>query len=341
MMKYLLLFLFAFLTFHGNAQNSGSDQIIKYPSTLIYSNEDEYSAFTDLLYFKNYYYCSFRVGSSHVGGEDGKIRILRSKDGTNWETFAYLQKEGIDLRDPKLSITPEGRIMVIIGGSVYDGKTLLDKQPHVSFSNKKGKNFSDPVPVHVTYNTGEMKSWIWRVLWKDGIGYGMDYQSHKKDQWDLYLTKTNDGKSFEKVSKLEVDGLPNEATIRFSDDNEMYVLIRREGKDRMGLIGKSHAPYTNWNYTKLNFQLGGPNFLFLTDSKLVIGTRNYVGDRKTYLYVTDLNGKVEKTIELPSGGDTSYPGLLIHDDLLWVSYYSSHEGNSRIYLSKIPMKDLL
>src|SRR5690606_8552274 len=292
MMKYLLLFLFAFLTFHGNSQNSGKSQVIQYPSTLIYGNADEYSAFTDLIYFRNHFYCSFRVGSSHVGGEDGKIRILRSKDGTNWETFAYLQKESIDLRDPKLSITPEGRIMVIIGGSVYDGKTLLDKQPHVSFSNKKGKNFSDPVPVDVTYNTGEMTSWSGRVLWKDGIGYGMDYRAQKKAQWDLDPTKKMDGNSFEKVSQLSVDGLPNEATIRFAGDDEMYVLIRREGDDRRGMIAKSMPPYTNWNYTRLDFQLGGPNFLFLNDSKLVIGTRNYVGDRETYLYVTDLNGKV-------------------------------------------------
>src|SRR5690606_19458539 len=152
-MKHLFFITFLWVTTLTFAQDTPQGEVLKYPSTLIYGNADEYSAFTDLIYFKNHFYCSFRVGSSHVGGEDGKIRILRSKDGSNWETFAYLQKEGIDLRDPKLSITPKGRIMVIIGGSVYDGKTLLDKQPHVSFSNKKGKKFSDPVPVDVTYNT--------------------------------------------------------------------------------------------------------------------------------------------------------------------------------------------
>lgn len=339
-MKYLFLITFLGVTTLTFAQDTQPGEILKYPSTLIYGT-DEYSAFTDLIHFQGAFYCSFRVGTGHVGGEDGKVRILRSSDGQNWKSIALLEKEGVDLRDPKLSVTPDGRIMVIIGGSIYDGKTLLDRIPHVSFSNKRGKKFGEPIAVDVMDNTDEMNSWIWRVIWNDGVGYGMDYQTHQEDHWDLYLTKTNDGKSFEKVSKLEVDGLPNEATIRFTKDNEMYVLIRREGKDRMGLIGKSHAPYTDWNYTKLNFQLGGPNFLFLNDSKLVIGTRNYVGDRKTYLYVTDLNGEVEKTIELPSGGDTSYPGLLIHDDFLWVSYYSSHEGNSHIYLSKIPMKDLL
>ena len=35
------------------------------------------------------------------------------------------------------------------------------------------------------------------------------------------------------------------------------------------------------------------------------------------------------------GGDTSYPGLLWHDGVLWVSYYSSHEGKTSIYLARV------
>jgi len=38
---------------------------------------------------------------------------------------------------------------------------------------------------------------------------------------------------------------------------------------------------------------------------------------------------------LPSGGDTSYAGLAWHEGQLWVSYYSSHEGKSAIYLAKL------
>lgn len=339
-MKHFIFFVFIlFSTLIAKAQDSSRENIINYPSTLIYGGE-EYSAFTDLIRFNGYFYCSFRVGTGHVGGEDGKIRIIRSRDGQKWRTVALMEKEGIDLRDPKLSVTPDGHIMVIIGGSVYKGKELTDRIPHVSFSNKSGKKFSEPKAVAVIDNTSEMNSWIWRVIWKDSIGYGMDYQTNKEDQWDLYLTKTKDGKSFRKVSQIPVDGLPNEATIRFGKDNEMYILIRREGGSKMGWLAKSFPPYTSWDFTELDFQMGGPNFLFLNDSELIIGTRNYIGDPKTHLLVTDLKGKVRKTIELPSGGDTSYPGMLIYDDFLWVSYYSSHEGNSQIYLSKIPLKKL-
>ena len=41
---------------------------------------------------------------------------------------------------------------------------------------------------------------------------------------------------------------------------------------------------------------------------------------------------------LPSGGDTSYPGIIKVGDELWVSYYSTHEtGNASVYLAKIPL----
>jgi len=58
------------------------------------------------------------------------------------------------------------------------------------------------------------------------------------------------------------------------------------------------------------------------------------------VFVTDLKGNIKKVIELPSGGDTSYPGLVIYDGKLWYSYYSSHEGKTSIYLVTIPLRQL-
>ena len=43
----------------------------------------------------------------------------------------------------------------------------------------------------------------------------------------------------------------------------------------------------------------------------------------------------EPVLILPSSGDCSYPGLVWHDDRLWMSYYSSHEGKANIYLAVI------
>ncbi len=44
---------------------------------------------------------------------------------------------------------------------------------------------------------------------------------------------------------------------------------------------------------------------------------------------------MHEALQLPSGGDTSYAGMAWHDGLLWISYYSSHEGKANIYLAKV------
>jgi len=127
----------------------------------------------------------------------------------------------------------------------------------------------------------------------------------------------------------------------------MYILVRRELQDKMGILLKGDAPYNKWATNKLNMRLGGPNFLFLNTDRLVIGSRRHLKDEdgknyvSTGIMVTDLNGNIKKTIFLPSGNDTSYPGLVIYDDVLWVSYYSNHEGgNTSIYLAKISLNEL-
>ena len=39
---------------------------------------------------------------------------------------------------------------------------------------------------------------------------------------------------------------------------------------------------------------------------------------------------------LPCGGDSSYVGMMIWcDDPLWMSYYSSHEDGTNIYMAKV------
>ncbi len=48
-------------------------------------------------------------------------------------------------------------------------------------------------------------------------------------------------------------------------------------------------------------------------------------------------GRLRELVTLPSGGDSSYPGLVWHDDRLHVSYYSSHEGHSCVYLAEVDL----
>jgi hypothetical protein len=163
----------------------------------------------------------------------------------------------------------------------------------------------------------------------------------KDTGWETYLLKTKDGKHFEKISQIKIGGNPNEATIRFDKNDQMYVLLRRDADDKMGVVVTSKFPYVDWSFEKMDIQLGGPNFLFLDSERLVMGTRYHQENGpKTAVFTTDLKGNIQKTFVLPSGGDTSYPGMVIHKKDLWLVYYSSHEEKSNIYLTQIPLKKL-
>src|SRR4051812_21563475 len=65
-----------------------------------------HNAFTDLIRFNGKWFCTFRESEAHVGG-DGNIRVITSTNGEQWESAALLSEAGVDLRDPKLSITPD------------------------------------------------------------------------------------------------------------------------------------------------------------------------------------------------------------------------------------------
>jgi len=305
-----------------------------------------HSAFTDLIEYEGKYYCTFREGSGHnptpERTENGEIRILVSADGVEWKSHALLTKTGIDLRDSKLSVTPDGRLMVLMGGSLYQNGNLISRHTQVAFMNPQGE-FTDITPVNIDSEIQSHMDWLWRVTWdkKSGTGYGVVYQAFPGQEYPVYLVKTTDGVNYQNVSRLNVTGLPNEATVELLGDGKMRIIMRREGGDRNGWLGYSDAPYSEWQWYDLGRRLGGPNIITLPNGKTLIGSRGHrtAENRPAFtgLFGIDKDHKAKLFMELPSDGDTSYPGFLIQGDELWVSYYSSHEGKTSIYLAKIKL----
>src|SRR5690606_31079 len=306
----------------------------------------EHNAFTDLVYFNDRFYCTFREAAGHVpksNAEDGKIRVLESKDGKKWKSVALLEKDKYDLRDSKLSVTPDGRLMVLMGGSVYEDGKFISRLNHVSFFDPKKNDFSELQPVNMDERIKSPGDWLWRVTWKDGTGYGIVYRKMDKSGSMAYLVSTKDGINYSLIYALDVFGLQGESTVDFIND-EMIILMRWDGVGQYGYWGKSNPPYTTWDWTDMEYRLGGPDMIQTSNGKIVVGTRSFSDNMrenpKTSLYLSDENGRMELLLTLPSGGDTSYPGMVEHDGKLWVSYYSSHEGKSNIYLAEIPLNYL-
>ena len=300
-----------------------------------------HNAFTDLVRWKGSFYVTFRESEAHVYANNGAIRVLTSPDGQNWHSVAYFFKKGIDLRDPKLSVTPDGRLMVLMGGAVYRGEENLRTGTLVSFSDAEGPHFSPLKTVQIDPRVKSNFDWLWRVTWHKGKAYGVLYQ--RKNQGKLYLLVSRDGIRFSKITTWTLPGFPNETSLAFRGD-EMIALVRRDGsEDARGFIGRSLPPYQKWSWHKVGIKLGGPALLVLPNGKLLCASRYYRTGftNRTILGKITPNGDFNRLVILPSGGDCSYPGLFTGDSLLYVSYYSSHEGKTSIYFARLWLDDVL
>ena len=292
----------------------------------------KHNAFTDLIRFHGRWYLTFREAPEHgvpdVGQPGGRIRVLRSDDGAQWASAALLDEgRGQDLRDPKLSVTPAGKLMVLCAAAPNAVPT--DRQPLVYLSDD-GTDWSG------AHKVGEHNYWLWRVTWHKGMARGVGYFRTGHRHARLY--ESGDGLHYKVlVSRLHEEGFPSEASLLFLRDDRALCLLRRgEPGKSSALLGSASPPYTNWSWKDLGLRVGGPALLEIPDRHIIAGTRLYDGHvRMSLCYVDPDAGTLTELLELPSGGDTSYPGFVWHDDQLWVSYYSSHEGKTSIYLAKV------
>src|ERR1700722_11772338 len=77
-----------------------------------------HNAFTDLILFRGKWFCIFRESDSHAG-HNGTLRLITTQDTIAWTSLHTWEESGYDLRDPKLSITPEGNLMLLAGAIQY------------------------------------------------------------------------------------------------------------------------------------------------------------------------------------------------------------------------------
>jgi hypothetical protein len=292
-------------------------------STQMIWNNAPHNAFTDLIHYKDRWYCTFREGEKHVG-DNGKIRVISSTDGEKWESAALFEREGVDFRDPKLCIVPDDRLMLHIGASVYmDGK-LKGFRPSVVFMDETNK-WSGMTDINIT------ERWPWRPFWYNQTAYCVAYND------SVILYKSKNGFDYEKICKFSLEGQPNEAAICALPGDTLMILMRRDKGNRHALIGKAVPPYDQWTWKETGWPLGGPAVINVPGKGVYGAGRSTInGISRTVLGKIDQKG-FTPLIALPSGGDSSYPGMVFYEGELWMSYYSSHEGRTSIYLSKIKL----
>jgi hypothetical protein len=175
---------------------------------------------------------------------------------------------------------------------------------------------------------------MWGICWRKKIGYSVGYSTGKEHFVRLY--KTTDGKTFETlVDRLDVKApFPNETAMTFAADDTAYLLIRCDPDPAS--LATAQSPYKDWKIARTNLRVGGPALTFTPDGKLLGAGRIYDPETHTSLFWIDpKTDQLTECLKLPSGGDTSYPGLAWQGDLLHMTYYSSHSGKAKIYWANV------
>ncbi len=340
----------------------------------IYS-DGRHNAFTDMEYWKGYYYIAFRNGNGHArpGPMDaqGNIIVIRSRDLKDWEARS-IGTNGDD-RDPALlnmgeelglffgSATPQDP-----GRQLYEAGSKSRCQTHAAFTTD-GTTWSDPVPVY------ESGAWLWQVECFKDICYGTAYNS----EGTLKIARSTNGRNWKTVSTIPADKFKStEAGLWITDDDVMHIVDRASDNPVMALLAEAHPPYTDWKLTELNYTVHCPvirpvdNDLWIAGktitaqfppsveipsepSKEKIESLARQDERlaKTpqdwHAAIWRLKGsRLDPIVVFPSRGDCGYPGLVIENNRVLMSYYSQHdidngpepepgECASEIYLAEV------
>ncbi len=322
-------------------------------------HDGQHNSNTDLIYWKGHFYLVHQNSPYHMASEKAKLLLHRSVDAKNWETITSFNVPGEDIRDPKLAAI-KGKLIIYV---------------------LKNRGF-EPAPYGTAISTStdgtnwttlkdiEPTGWLfWRPKSRDGkTWYTTAYWKHHGKS---ILLKSADGISWQIVSKIHEGDRNDETAMEFMQDGRIIITARLEGDrawhqgsmNARTLIATSRYPYTSWvkDISRLT-RLDGPVlFRYRGDIYAVArfdpekydhwyGMSSLLGRKRTSIYRVTPD-KLTRITDLPSAGDTSYPGIVQKDGCLYISYYTSNmDGDypwllglvtqSNIMMTRIPLDDI-
>ncbi|GAC20849.1 hypothetical protein [Paraglaciecola arctica] len=302
-------------------------------------NKAVHNAFVDLCEFNQQLFCCYREAKNHISAEAGICILTLNKEGKVCN-INRLKMANVDLRDPKLSITPDGRLLLIAYARKTNHNNGTLSVRNLCWVSQTGHSWSS----HREF--AAKGGWLWRVRWQQDIAYGFAY-SKKNNTIHLYSGDPRRSFHCHQPNALSLQkhnkGYPNESDLLFEDDNA-YAIVRRDADSYSAQLGTSGYPYKKWQWLDLGLYIGGPVMLKIAPKVAIVAGRIIKkGKLVTGLMQLNLsNGKLFELGILPSAGDNSYPGLVLDGQILYVSYYSSHQDNkSSVYLAQLDLSLLI
>ena len=312
-------------------------------------NDGNHNAFTDLCRFQGRYYLTFRsCPEGHMLFTSSRILVMRSDDGQAWSLVHAFSVAERDVRDPHFLVFQDKLFVYTGTWLVYPGEPhRLDTTEHQGYCawSSDGESWHGPQRCEGTHGY-----YIWRAATYGGVAYlngrrtkdFMVVPDRKEDDalQESWLLQSADGIHWQPLGLIQ-PAYGDETALLFTKEGEALAVARCTwGKPAQ--LCRAQPPYTAWTRQDLARYVGGP-LLAQWGNRYLVGGRKVLDRTKptTVLYwLTDSH--LEEILELPSGGDTSYPGFVeVTPTHGLLSYYSSHEGSGtslapcHIYLAEL------
>ncbi len=290
--------------------------------------DGRHNAFTALARWRDEYWLAFRSGTDH-NSADGDIVVMRSADAEKW-TEAFRLNVLPDDRDPQFLVTPK---RLFLYDQAMKGRELTC---FVTYTDD-GKTWSKPEPVY------EPRFILWKPCTHEGRHYAA---AHKKDETsggrgrEVHLVVSEDGLAWRKISTIREGNWESETTLLFGSKGHLTAFLRQKYGSPTCEILEADPPYTEWKprpagVTHLS---GHSAHTFRGVTYLISRTMEYPTRKSGTMIYTYPDGKLHPYCELPSGGDCAYAEAVQVGEEMLVSYYSSHEKGTNIYLARVPLK---
>jgi hypothetical protein len=285
---------------------------------------------TDMIRWRDRFYLVHASSPYHFATEKCRLVIRSSGDARSWEKLSEVNIPGEDIRDPKFAVIG-GRLFLYVLKST---RFIAEPYRTALRTSADGRTWTPLVDI-------DPEGWLfWRPKTRDGRTWYVPAYWHEHGK--SILLESTDGVRWSQVSVIHEGDWNDETDIEFLPDGRMIATARLEGSDRwLGdenastLIALAPPPYTGWKSTKSHVtRLDGPALFSYNGNTYAVGRHNpdrtgfftYFGSilarKRTALYRV-LGDRLVYLSDLPSAGDTSYAGVVLHDGHAYISYYTS------------------
>ena len=281
-------------------------------------------AFTGMAKWKGGYYVSFRHAEQHDDVPYGDTFVIRSGNLEDWHVCGKITT-GQDDRDPTL--VAAGNCLFLYVGSAHTETAFVDDEltkvegkgwlETCASYTEDGESWRTPVPV---YKRGHF---LWHLYrFEDGF-----YSACKCGGF----LRSDDGLNWEQISHFP-QGVFGETALARLDDGCIVGAVRHRGSRQMISFVEAAPPYEEWSHWYARHRMSGPELAVIGGRIIGAGRTNAPFDdtgKKTVTTVHEIdiaNRRTTPLVDLPSGGDTGYPGMVVEDNrTLLICYYSQHE----------------